>query len=1575
MGNALKKVLVVSACALAAVFAWADRFDGVVRGKGAADPEGYAPVLVANGELAMPIDWNFGVRRDKCRQYSQGIYLEGRRVSHPKRELLPQGHWNRKLFVDGRPAGAPVRWEQKLDTANGTVTCTVEHPEGLVFTGEAFVPRSENTVALKMSVRNVGTQARQVTMGVDYLEPDHPRVVGTWQSCDGKRTWKYRSYGHNVIDGETTVYGGDAQSMLNPGASIERTFFITYDDTMRRHPGLKKSYAALREENCRDWGRYCAEGSVTLPDRELQRMWEMSNYHLYINATRWSFPVGILDSHWKGQYFGFDEMYMYQGMVSSGHFQTARRVPDFRFATLGPALARNRYSSHPTFMKYGARWPWESLEDGTSEGTTPGEWMDHIFHMATIAKCSWQQWLYGRDRAWFEQKGYAIVYESARFYRNNCIYEDSNGDTYIGKCCDLERLGPSRDHPFMTTCGAIYTLRIAAEACELLKTNLVDAADFRVYADRLEKSLPQRDGRYITCWNEPQESMATLAGFFPFPIFGPDNRLQRDAVTHFIENGRASGNMYPTGKKICSWYSATMSAASSWMEDRVEPARWLKEAFSVSGLFGEYFEINEPGAVHHPWFATAAGNAQYAINQMLLCDRGGITYLGFTVPETWRDYAFVLPSLQGVTVKAAVRNGKLAQLELNPRSGVTGTFRFAVRPEIVGPTLPPGVRIVEKKTDRVILAMDIPSVVGLDRSSSGKGNDFLSVPDATIGNIGFRVWEYRSVTNDDVLVQSIDFNDAAQYRPIGKQKVFDTRTESGVTFVRMGENGRSAINAGVRPVRPFSIRSGERYTLRLSARRGGGSGMVYLRFLDANGKNVSDKVSMSVDWTYTPYTLAFYRNCSNISSNWSEQVLSFLAPDGVEQLLPVVAPVSAGKGEWFDCRSLVLEGSPTRIAREEVRLDGREICDDGSIELVSTEAGLKLKASLVREGTAYRIAATVSDVAVPPRPRALQVALEWPHDLVGWMWHRDWRRDEAVVKGSLLRSCNNVSGLDVGIYPFTAVSKDGVGVAIGTELDDPAFEFGMVTDAGISSVRALGLLKRGDFGTSANISWLVIPFRGEWGFRSATKAYYDSQGRKIPAVKVGAKEGTRAYLGVRASDLPDDSSDYGLAYYIPTSDAKQRQIAREKGMFAHPYVLAWQIPSATYADYESIPSMDERLAELQRWLSVTNERAHRNFGTCKRDLAQVLLNSIPLQADGSRPLSLERFDGIVHYWRLNVDPRLPEPNACSTVRDAITQWGLDTIDGVYLDNVYIQQFNNVRPDHLAVMKEPLVYDRETAQPCAQAMQHQVAFVKMLADWLHPLDKRVTGNVFPRGAHRFNATILDVFGCEVGCFGHGTNRSERLRHWIGTDADACEKRFFAWNRPVADLLQDGNFTKPVEAITPAGVTNYVEHHMFYGFYPSVVTIGGENAPGYWGWKRYFDKSRQCVRDRELFKRAIPLIRRLNRAGWMPETLLRADVPKVMVERYGDLDKECFFTVRNETDKPVDAVLRPSPELSAVTGLTPIWRAKDEVPLENGVFRVRLAPWSTEVFRASLRPASVAVEIREDFGGFSLAMTKK
>ena len=256
---------------------------------------------------------------------------------------------------------------------------------------------------------------------------------------------------------------------------------------------------------------------------------------------------------------------------------------------------------------------------------------------------------------------------------------------------------------------------------------------------------------------------------------------------------------------------------------------------------------------------------------------------------------------------------------------------------------------------------------------------------------------------------------------------------------------------------------------------------------------------------------------------------------------------------------------------------------------------------------------------------------------------------------------------------------------------------------------------------------------------------------------LGQLRGVHAQI---AAQLPENVDDFGLSYFIPGGSKAERARARELGMAVHPYILAWQMPTHHFKDYSAMPPMEDRIAELKSWLPITNERGHRNFKS-KSDLAKLVLGSMPLQADGTHPLSLEWYDGVVHYWRLNVDPRLPAPSAASHFFDVIKNWGMDTIDGVYLDNVYVQDFNNVRPDHLVVMTESLVYDPETAQPCAHAMQHQVAFVKALGDWLHPLGKSISGNVFAGGSYRFNATLIDVFGSETGCWGSGKNRDERL----------------------------------------------------------------------------------------------------------------------------------------------------------------------------------------------------------------------
>ena len=103
--------------------------------------------------------------------------------------------------------------------------------------------------------------------------------------------------------------------------------------------------------------------------------------------------------------------------------------------------------------------------------------------------------------------------------------------------------------------------------------------------------------------------------------------------------------------------------------DRQEPYRWLSEAASAQGLFGETWEINEPGVRFHPWFTTASGMCAYALAQMLVAEIDGTLHIAPGVPEEWKDYAFSLPSSTGVWVDCEVRDGRLEKLAFRPLDG------------------------------------------------------------------------------------------------------------------------------------------------------------------------------------------------------------------------------------------------------------------------------------------------------------------------------------------------------------------------------------------------------------------------------------------------------------------------------------------------------------------------------------------------------------------------------------------------------------------------------------------------------------------------------------------------------------------------------------------------------------------------------------------------------------------------------------------------------------------------------------------------------------------------------------------
>ncbi len=697
-----------------------------IRGTGQNVPEGYVPPLISNGSLSLIIDYMGGQSQRQYVAMTPVVYWAGRRYGPPKDELIPFGHFEQEYAINGKVYTQPDSWEQTLDTRKAKVICQNTYGDALTVETVVFTHLLHDFIVVKKRFYTKSPEVTSMKASFKYQftppgDGTHSpkRVVSecSWNDKSQSIEYRYESDGYKTAKGIISVFSdrsctpiidGQAVSLdsgikLDAKHPVEITYYLLFSDSMDGEDYLErqtKMQSYVRESGYEEilathnagWEKYWNESYVNLPDKPMEKVYNTAQYHLRANATKWSFPVGIFTTHWGGRYFGWDEMFCFQALASSNHLDISKRCPEFRYSILPQAI--KRISHYGNQGIYGARYPWETLEDGT-EGSPPGFWFDHVFHMSNIALSAWLQYQYTNDATYLKTVGYPVIKECARFYVSNMVYEDSNGSMFIGKCTDLERLGPAKQNPFMTACGAIYTLEAAASGSGILEENKEEAEKWRHIALKLRESLPTKDGKFIPYKDCTEKSVASLGGLFPYPVFDSENMLQRNAVYDFVKEGKASGNMYPVGNSLCAWYAGWMASALDLLGDRTEPAKLLKEAANGAGCFSELFEINEPKVRMRPWFSTASGNYTYALNQMLVQSKGEQILIAPAVPDSWKDFSFKLACYGDMVATVCVEKGEIIRLDLS--SGKLGEVknRILVIPEQM---------LNEKKLNRKIIS-------------------------------------------------------------------------------------------------------------------------------------------------------------------------------------------------------------------------------------------------------------------------------------------------------------------------------------------------------------------------------------------------------------------------------------------------------------------------------------------------------------------------------------------------------------------------------------------------------------------------------------------------------------------------------------------------------------------------------------------------------------------------------------------------------------------------------------------------------------------------------------------------------
>ena len=539
----------------------------------------------------------------------------------------------------------------------------------------------------------------------------------------------------------------------------------------------------------------------------------------------------------------------------------------------------------------------------------------------------------------------------------------------------------------------------------------------------------------------------------------------------------------------------------------------------------------------------------------------------------------------------------------------------------------------------------------------------------------------------------------------------------------------------------------------------------------------------------------------------------------------------------------------------------------------SGELGLKLSANLRELPECLRVDAEVEN-ARPDEERALTVyfALPFPKS-EGTLWWDDPRRSREARLGVYQNAFPLPAGANgtMSRYPLGCVTSPDLGLAVGIPMDRPRlYRIAYSADLGLLyAAFDLALTKEtAKFPNRATLSFVVYNFDPKWGMRAALDRYY----RIFP--EFFAKRLEREGIWMPFGDISKVKKfeDFGFAFHELGSNVK---FDEEHGIYSFRYIE----PSSYHMNMPpSLPRTPEAV------MKVLRENAKRGV-----KLAMATLLCGAFGPDGTllyRPEDAPWCHGAL--FCLNPDPDIPTTKelAFTKAMQFDPKW-LDKFiaeggDGIYLDS--LEMFGtalNFRREHFKFADLPLVYDKARRRSCILHIFSVYEFARHVADELRRRGRFLMAN---GAAWRFGflCHLLDVGGTETKWLWKGKFRPM-------SDEDMLYKRAMMGKKPYL-LLMNVDF----DEFPPDMVERYMRYCVAYAFYPSMFSpTASSSHKYYWGNPAWYD------RDRPLFRKYVPIVRRLSEAGWEPLTYAVASPSEgVVLERYGDPERgEVYFAVLN------------------------------------------------------------------------------
>jgi len=578
----------------------------------------------------------------------------------------------------------------------------------------------------------------------------------------------------------------------------------------------------------------------------------------------------------------------------------------------------------------------------------------------------------------------------------------------------------------------------------------------------------------------------------------------------------------------------------------------------------------------------------------------------------------------------------------------------------------------------------------------------------------------------------------------------------------------------------------------------------------------------------------------------------------------------------------------------------RDVAAGSDFVCIEKEAlGLRLQSKPIEGPDHVMFDVTLSDTT--GKDRAVTLVLAIPAVKPGMQWFQDPRRSVKIEPGREYVHAGRFRAGSSGRlsrYPLGAVGPGwlSVGMALGIDMSRPAFyrigchegttELYLAYDIGLAPERP-----------SARLRLCFFTFDSEGGFRAALARYYEifpeqfrcrtpQQGLWMPFAKISKVKGWEDF-GFKFKEGNDETA-WDDAHGIIT--------------FRYTEPMTWWMSMP-----KDMPrTMEAALAEARRLAEKGNPSA------------KALLTSGFYDQSGrfaAQLLDTPWCNGAV--WSMNSMPGIP-----GEFTDFKNKWNpklreqlygpkrRGDLDGEYIDSSegYVTRELDFRREHFAAAQTPLVFSQDTHKPAIFRGLVAFEYVRGIAADVHGMGKLMMANGAPTQLC-WLAPMLEVMGTETDW-----NPGGRWRPM--SDEELLYRRALCKGKPYCFLMNTQFEKFPYEL-----VEKYMKRSLAYGMFPGFFSHNASQG-------HYFTRPELYERDRPLFKKYVPLCKRVAEAGWEPVTLARSSDPKVYLERFG-VGRPWYLTVFNDSPQRRTATITltekaPAASRELVSGRAIAWK---------------------------------------------------